>query len=74
VRLADVDRLERRTRALTYARHQLGGRWSWDATLGDALKTADPTVVADVVHKLRAAGFRELAAWKLPEELLDDDS
>jgi hypothetical protein len=57
---------------LTYARHQLGGRWPWDGTLGDALKTADPTVVADVVGRLRAAGFRELATFQLPEELLDD--
>ena len=72
VRLADVDRLEHRTRALTYARHQLGGRWPWDGTLGDALKMADPTVVADVVGRLRAAGFRELATFQLPEELLDD--
>jgi hypothetical protein len=54
------------------ARYQLGGRWVWDATLGDALKTADPTIVADVVRALRAAGFRELDDWRLPEELLDE--
>jgi hypothetical protein len=72
LRPADVDRLDRRTSALRHARYLLGGRWQWDTTLGDVLKTADPTIVADVVRALRGAGFRELDDWRLPEELLDD--
>jgi hypothetical protein len=42
---------------------------SQDTSLGDALKPADPTIVADVMRQLRAAGFRELDDWRLPEEL-----